>query len=203
MTSTFWGDLQAKATNVGAVPKDSYAVRVSKAEYKPTQTGKDMYKVRFEILEGPHAGSTVFNNFVISPESPGALGFFFRHMGALGLDQNFFAANPSHDVVCDALLGKYAIIDVEESEYNGSPTNNVTNVKPYTGAQPAAAPFPGAPAAAAPAPAPVPVTTTAPAPAPAAAAPAPVTTAPAPAPAPVEQPAQTNGQAAGAPPLPF
>src|SRR5512146_1057428 len=91
-----WDDLLKIADGAGfpPLPVGEYLVVVDKAEAKQSQTGKDMIKVVFRVVAGPSANRTIFNNFVLSPESPNAVGFFFRHMTAMGLDIEFFKSNP-------------------------------------------------------------------------------------------------------------
>ena len=101
------------------------------------------------------------------------MNMFFMKAGAMGLNTEYWNANPSPAQVEQALMGRAYRATLGTRTYNGSQSNEIKKYYPSVtaSAAPAAAAAP-APAAAAPAPAP--------APAPAAAAPAP---APAPAPA--------------------
>jgi hypothetical protein len=113
--SVSWGDLQKLSAEAGFsnMPHGEHEVEITKAEHKKTTNGKDMYSVIFKVVLGqPSAGATQPNNFVISPESPVALGFFFKHMAALGLDANYFATNPTKQQVAAALVGRRARITV-------------------------------------------------------------------------------------------
>ncbi len=206
-----WGDLLKIADEAGftPVPVGEYLVVVDKAEAKQAQTGKDMIKVVFRVIAGPCTNRTVFNNFVLSPESPNAVGFFFRHMAALGLDIKFFEGNPPLSHVAAALVGKQCLIEVTHREFGGAMRDNVDKIKPASG--PVAGPFAAAgppvpapvspqayvqPAASAPAPAPQ-VTPSAPAPQPAA------VPQPAPVSVPVETQAVVSQQQTAPPALPF
>jgi hypothetical protein len=98
-----------------------------------------MIVVKFEIVGGPHGGRKVPNNFVISPENANALGFFFRHMRALGLDSAYFSQNPSPQQVAAALVGKNCQIEVGTRTWNGEEREDVKRILPPTvGATPAA-----------------------------------------------------------------
>ena len=143
MSPINWTDLMANAgdSNFDPLPVGDYDVEISKAETKQSQSGKTMYAVQFKVLNGPHAGRLVFNQFVISPESPGALNFFFQHMRALGLDAGFFQQSPSDDQITTALLGRRARITVAMKTYNGSERNDVKKIAPLAGG---AADAPGA-----------------------------------------------------------
>lgn len=178
-----WGDLTQAANDAGfsLVPNGTYNVTVAKAEAKKTSTGKDQIAVRFTIDDGPNAKASLFNNFVISPDNGTALGFFFRHMKALGLGPDFFSSNPSMDQVAAALVGKKAQAAVSTRIWNEEERNQIDKIMaPLGGQVPSAAvptggiPQPSVPVAKAAAPTP--------APAPTAAVPAPSIPAPRPAP---------------------
>jgi hypothetical protein len=187
MGSFSWGDLKKAAEDAGfvLVPKGTYDVTVTKSEAKKTGTGKDQIKVTFKILSGPMAGKPLPNSFVISPESGVALGFFFRHMKAMGLDSSYFATLPVGDVgmkkLANDLLGKTCQVDViDDDKWNEELRNKITSIRAISGAM-GAAPAGVPQVVPQPVPQPQPVAQ----PQPAAAAPQPVAQ---PAPVPVPQP---------------
>lgn len=118
--SMTWGDLQKLAGEAGFTdaPAGTWEMEITKSTAGKTSNGKDMITVIFKIIAGPHAGATQFHRFVISPESAGAMAFFFRHMAALGFDQAFFAAYaalPPTQVVtmlAPLLVGKHALVTI-------------------------------------------------------------------------------------------
>lgn len=134
--STFsWNDLKQAADEAGfsTVPDGLYDVFVKTAEAKKTGTGKDKITVRFTISSGPFANKPLFNDFVISPESGVALGFFFRHMKALGLGPEYFATNPDLKKVAADLVGKHCQVDVGTRTWQDQERNEIKGVKPPTG----------------------------------------------------------------------
>lgn len=135
MSSINWQDLQQAAADAGfsVLPNDEYDVSVATAEAKKTSTGKDMIAVRFKVESGPHEGQSVFNQFVLSPENGNALGFFFRHMGALGLDKEYFAAMPALTQVAAALVGRRCRVKVSTRVWNDQERNQVDGVMPPVG----------------------------------------------------------------------
>lgn len=153
------------------LPAGEYTVEVTKAEAKTTSTQKPMYKVTYTVKDpGPYKDRLIFGQFVISQESPKALGIFFRHMAAFGLNADYFRnTRPSSDEVCRRLVGRTVKVRVTEGEYNGKPKNDVADVSPVQVAAAAPAPTPAAAAAPAPAPTPAPAPAPAPTPAPTAA----------------------------------
>lgn len=163
MSGFSFADLQEVAKEAGfdLVPDGEYeAVIDAGVKTKKTGNGKDMITVKFKLLPGQPAKGAVFNNFVISPESPNALAFFFRHMKALGLGDEFFAGNPTIEQVAKALEGRTCRIKVGHREYNGTDRNEVTQVSPSkngngSGPVPMAKPA-GVPSISTPTPAPVP-----------------------------------------------
>lgn len=135
MSSSFqWDDLMQAADDAGFTVVPAMAgvsARVATATAAKTSDGKkDQIKVRFTLEEGPYAGKSVFNNFVISPENGSALGFFFRHMAALGLTREWFATKPSMAQVAEALVGRECLIDIVIDTWVGEERNKVSAVKP-------------------------------------------------------------------------
>lgn len=178
-------DLQTIAKEAGftIVPPGEYHVEVERAEHVLTKEHqKVMFKVMYRLIPGMNGEvkGTVWNNFVVSPESAMALSFFFKHMEAMGLPKTFFTKHTTNDEVCTALMGRQCRIKVEHREWNGAMQPDVKNVKPPIGG-----PSVGAPAAARPGPAPA----AGPGPGPAAA--------PAAAPGPAATPVVVNGGTPG------
>ena len=194
-----WGDLMnAAGGTFEPVPPGPYDVKVAQCEFSPTSNGKARWKTRMEILNGPHAGRLLFFDMTISPENQFALRFFFTHMAALGLSQEFFNARPNPDQVTNAMLGRMARATVVHDTYQGQIRDKIKNLEPLPGGVPG----PTGPVVA---PAPVPGAVTSPqvAPAPTVAAAAPVVqpqaapvAQPQVAPAPVAQPAPAAAPAA-------
>jgi hypothetical protein len=207
--SLTWNDLLDSAgEGFDPVPDGQYPFTISKAEAAETKTGKTMFKTQHKIDGGPHNGRVVFNQFVLSPDSPSALGFFFRHMAAMGLDKQFFSKNPTKEQVAEALVGRRGIMKVSMRKYQGQDRNNVDAILPLGGGVPMApAPASGPPLAvptppangAVPAP-PAVAAPAAPVAPPAAEVPAPP---PIPQPEPIQQPEPVAEAPAGAPAPPF
>lgn len=188
MSSLNWGDLVKDAGDVGSyepLPDGDYDLKVTEATAKVAQSGKTMFAIKAQVQNGPHAKRLVWDNLVVTPDSPGALGMFFRKMAGLGLNRDFFAQSPSNAQIEAALQGREFRAQIGSRVWNGSKKNEI---KMY---YVASAATPAAPAASAPAPAPAPAPAAAPAPA--------VAEAPAPAPA----PAAPVTEAAAPPASPF
>lgn len=136
MASFSWGDLQQAADDAGfgIIPAGEYEAVVKTAEHKKTGTGKDKIAVRFSVTGGPAAGKSVFNDFVISPDNGTALGFFFRHMKALGLGPDYFATNPDLGKVAGDLVGRNCVVVVGIRQWNEEDRNEIKGIKPSTGA---------------------------------------------------------------------
>jgi hypothetical protein len=193
MTSSSWADLIKDASASGAsfdpLPDGVYDLKVVEASTATTAKGKTMYKVKAEVQTGPHARRLLWDNLVVSPESPNAMAFFFRKLKAIGLGHEFFSTEPTDAAIVAALSGRVFRGKVGSRTYNDKTSNEIQEYLPATqGGLPAGAVAPGAPAPAAAAPVAAPPAA-APAPAPApqgfpqapAAAPAPAPAAPAPA----------------------
>src|SRR5690606_13361445 len=111
-----------------ALEPGDYDLIIEKAEHRVSQKGKDEYNVTARVESGPFANRKVFNTWYVSPESPTAMGIFFRQMGVLGLTKDFWNTNPSDDQICAALTGKRFIGTLKKSEYNGKERNEISNV---------------------------------------------------------------------------
>lgn len=195
MPSKSWTELLTEAGDAGnydPLPDGDYDFIVGESKAQQASTGKQMYVITARVETGPYANKPVFHNFVLSPDNPNALGFFFRNMGVFGLSREFFASNPSDFQVAEALKGRRFRAQIGTRKWQGQDRNEIKAFFPPAGqgvgaptAPPQAPGFSAAPPAVAPAP---------PAPAPAPAAPPPVqqSFAPAPPAAPVGQ-APTNG----------
>jgi len=116
---------------------------VKTAEKKTTGTGKDKIAVRFSVTSGPSEGKSVFNDFVISPDNGTALGFFFRHMKALGLGTDYFASNPDLTKVAADLVGRNCVVVVGIRQWNEEDRNEIKGIKPSGSAASTAGPVAG------------------------------------------------------------
>lgn len=183
MSSFNWNELVDEAKSSGTMsyaplPDGDYDLKVLEATAKTSSNGKPMYEIKTEVQTGPHAKRLVWDRLVVSKESPGALRYFFRKMAALGLDENFFARQPSDNDIVAALNGRSFRAKIGPSTGGSRPGNEIKEYYPATavpGMVPApaqGAPAPAVYAAPAPAPAPAPMpwnqAPAAPAPAPAA-----------------------------------
>jgi hypothetical protein len=184
------------AEEYGVLPAADYDLKITKAEAKMSSNGKLMYAITCEVTEGPYKGRKVWSNLVLTRDNPTALGFFFRHMAAIGIDKSYFKQNPSDAQVADALLGREFRAQLSIRQYQGQDRNDIKSYHPKVEGAPSATappppPMPTAPVNPQPAVA-QPSTPTAPATQPAAAATSPAAPAPAvgePAPEPPAQPA--------------
>ena len=128
MSEIDWSALQKEAASAGVLPDGSYDVIITEATSSPSSTGKPMIKVKFRVTAGPHKDKPIWNQFVVSPESPIALRIFFSHMAALGLDSSFFASQPSMDVVAKNLVNRAATIELGTRQWQGQDRNEVKSI---------------------------------------------------------------------------
>jgi hypothetical protein len=215
VTTQTWQQLMDSAGGgFEPLPQGVYDVQAETTESKKTANGKDMVKVKYTVTSGPHANRRVWNQYVVSPENPNAMSFFFQHLGAHGLTSAFIAqCAPGEAGVAQmaaAMLGTQVRLELGVEMYQGQNRNKVVKVMPPTAGTGMPSPQ-GMPAAAAPAPAPPaapplpPAAPAAPTPAPPV-PPTPETPDPAPAPAPpappVPEPAATAPETPPQPPAP-
>lgn len=172
---TNWLDLLNEAKqnggpqDFGPIPSGEYRLKVMDAETRQTQKGKTKYTIKAQVQDGAHAGRLIWDDLIVSPESSGAMGFFFRKMKAIGLDEQFWATSPTDDQITTALRDREFLGKVIIDNYGGKDRNQIDGYKPIAAlaaggfippapqaaGAPTAPPFGGAPAPqAAPAPAP-------------------------------------------------
>jgi len=112
------------------VPVGDYDVFVETAEYKPSSTGKPMWKVKYKISGGPQHGRTIYNNIVLTADNANTLRMFFLNMKAMGLDETFFASNPAPQLVAQSLVGKTCHVAIDHRAYQGQMRENVKSLSP-------------------------------------------------------------------------
>ena len=132
MAEQNWKDLHkdAMTTLTGDFP-----VIIVEANAAKSQNDKDMIKYKAKIESGPYAGRAITGNFVVSPESSGAMRMFFLHMAVLGLDDAFWSANPNAPMeqVAKALEGRRAIATFGTRQWQGQDREEIQAWKKPTG----------------------------------------------------------------------
>lgn len=139
-----FADLVKAAGDAGyqLFPKGWYDLIVDSAEGGTTGNDKPCVKMQFRITSGPYASSTtkLRDTESITADSPGALGFFFSRMEAMGLPRSWFEQLPPMEssqlmsYVAQALVGRpfRGYVD-DERVYNGRRQNDVTEFQPPGG----------------------------------------------------------------------
>lgn len=141
-----WSDLAKVAADGGfqLLPHGEYDVYVHTATAGKTSNGKDRIRVVFKVENGPHAGTSVTNDFNITADNATAMSIFFRQMTSLGLDAAYFAANPSspiEKVATDLQNGRArARVKLSSRTWQGQERNNVDAVLPAMPGTAASAP---------------------------------------------------------------
>jgi hypothetical protein len=165
MTSASFAEMLRAAEAAGAVsstlPKDRYTFKPVGANSGNTKAGDPKFGIQLEVVGGPQNGKRFWYNLQFVAKSPQNIAITFRTFSSLGIDQDFFAADPSPEQVKERILG----IGLFSADYSAEVKNGYENIhlrgiSLETSAPAAAAPQPQAPApafvppAAAPAPAP-------------------------------------------------
>jgi len=169
MSSLNWGDLIKDAAESGGpmepLPEGDYELKVLEAEDKVAQSGRTMFTIKCQVQGGAHANRLIWDNLVIVPDKPNALGMFFRNMEALGLTkENFWSREPDNAQINQALVGRTFRAKVGQRTYNGTKRNEVLSYYPSAGAPAPSTPAPENTAGAAVPPPPAPAPAPAPAP---------------------------------------
>lgn len=155
----------ATSNNYEPLPDGDYDLKVIEASATTTSTGKLMFKVTNEVQGGAYDKRRVWDQLVVSPDNPKAMNMFFMKAGAMGLNTEYWNANPSPAQVEQALMSRSYRATLGTRTYNGNQSNEIKKYYPAVAASAAPA---ATESAAAPAPAPAPAAAPAPTPAPAA-----------------------------------
>lgn len=132
MAERSWSDLHKDAmTTISG----DFPVIIVEASAVKSQNDKDMIKYKAKIETGPYAGRALSGNFVVSPESSGAMRMFFLHMAVLGLDDAFWSANPNAPMeqVAKAIEGRRAVATVGTRQWQGQDREEIQGWKKPTG----------------------------------------------------------------------
>lgn len=181
MSTKNWSDLIKDAGETGnydALPDGDYDLVVVEATATTSQSGKTMFKIKAQVEGGAHNKRLVWDNLVVTQDSPAALGMLFKKFHAMGIGRGYFDTNPTNAQIESTILGRRFRAQIGSRMYNGAKKNEIRNYFPSAAtiaamqsdnAAPTQAVAPASPPPApAPAPAPAPVAAAAPAPTPAA-----------------------------------
>lgn len=133
-----WADLvgiAGEATGAVLLPAQDYHVVVDKAEATKTQGGKDQIKVQFRVASGAYQGKgPIYNQFVVSPESPNAMSFFFQHLGVFGMTTDYLKQhNPTMAQIAALMIGKQCTVKIEHGSWQGKPKMEVKKITAVSG----------------------------------------------------------------------
>lgn len=148
MSQAFYRDLLKKREDAGMelFPVGIYDAKVAAAEVKVNEnSGRKTFIVQYEVTTGPLAGRKLKNWMTIVEEYPGLVAMWFKDMGAMGLDDAFFEAEPGDPQICAALVGRTCEIAVGRRKKNKTSDEETEDVRvrpPATGAAPVPAPAP-------------------------------------------------------------
>ena len=156
MATRDWKSLRetAEVPNNDPLPPGNYNVAIENVEVKSTQTQKTMFVITMKVIDGPHAGRRIWNNMVVSPESPKAMGFFFKDMAVLGADDAFFDANPDEGTITAKVMACPGVAITVRMQRNDPTRNEVARMQPLGTASASGGAVPPAPAQASAPPAP-------------------------------------------------
>jgi len=108
------------------VPAGKYLCRLSGIEEASTQHGDEMWKLRFEVTQGPYAGRLIFDNLVFSEA---ALKRAKLICSRLGLD-----VSKELDLTPELIKGRVAMLTVDIEPYEDAEgRTKQRNVVPFAG----------------------------------------------------------------------
>lgn len=171
MGSVNWGQLAKDAGDIQPVPVGKYDAIITECELKTSQNGREYWAAKFKIQNGPQAGRTLYNNFVLVEDNPNALRAFFINMSNLGISvDQLTSLGTDKNALTPLLIGRQALVQVTHREYQGQMRDNIDRVErhpsgpfgvnvaaaPVTSTNPGTPPAPTTPAPGAAAPTPSP-----------------------------------------------
>ena len=130
MSTLNWSDLikdAGETASYEALPDGDYDLVVLEGTAKVTQSGKTMFALKAQVETGAHAKRLVWDNLVVSPDNPTALGIFFRKMHSLGLGKDFFDRSPTNAQIEQAMIGRKFRGQIGSRTYNGNKKNEIKN----------------------------------------------------------------------------
>lgn len=117
---TTWAALMQDAKKASEpIAAGKTRIRVVDSTATTSSTGKLMFTIKAEILEGVDAKRKTTSNLTLSPENGTALAIFFQNMDALGLDDAFFALEPNPDQIAAAMIGRECDVIIKHSTWQG------------------------------------------------------------------------------------
>lgn len=108
------------------IPDGKYPCRLADIEEARTHSGDEMWRMRFQVAEGPHAGRIVFDNLVFSDAAMKRVKLICSR---LGID-----VSGELDLEPGMLKGRTCLLTVQTEEYEdneGRPRKR--NVVPFAG----------------------------------------------------------------------
>lgn len=117
-------------TGVGdPLPEATYSAVVEKALYvaQSQSSGNPTVALTWIVNDGEYEGRKLFRSYSCQPN---ALVFLKQVLVALGVDPAKLSTEIDIDDVLEDIIGAECNLEVTIGEYNGSPNNQVTKVKP-------------------------------------------------------------------------
>jgi hypothetical protein len=108
------------------LPAGQYLARLVGVEEASTQHGDEMWKLRFEVVDGPHAGRLIFDNLVFSDAAMKRVKLICSR---LGLD-----VSKELSLTPETIKGRTARLTVEVEPYEDTEgRSKQRNVVPFAG----------------------------------------------------------------------
>lgn len=108
------------------IPDGKYLCRLTDIEETHTNHGDDMWRMRFQVADGPHAGRMLFDNLVFSDAAMKRVKLVCSR---LGLD-----VSGELDITPELLKGRACLLTVQTEEYEDQEgRRRKRNVVPFAG----------------------------------------------------------------------
>lgn len=123
----------SEAPDYSPLPEGDYDLTVMSCDVAVTSTGKNMLKIKTQVVSGEYMNRFVWDNLVISPDNKKAMGIFQGKLNALGFSPEYLKQNnPTLEIIADALVNRNFRGKVGQSEYQGKTRNELRAYYPAT-----------------------------------------------------------------------
>ena len=119
-------DRATAAPEFQPIPPGVYTARVVKGEYTTAKTGSEVYRLKFEITDGPQAGNTLIRMFFFSEK---AIGYSKRDLAPFGLTSTAQLLSPFPDAGREYLVRLVVALQVGDDGIRRNDIKRIDVVK--------------------------------------------------------------------------
>jgi hypothetical protein len=116
-------DAAQPAPEYAPLPPGIYIARVVRGEYTTTKKGKEAYRMRFEVIEGPHTGKSIPRTWTFGAKE---LSYTKRDLGLFGLTTSTQLLSPFPEPGRDYIV---RLVVALQRDDNGIERNDIKRIE--------------------------------------------------------------------------